>query len=63
MDKNDKGSLCWNCKNALGGCSWSKSYVPIKGWKAIRSDVKTALHTYVESYFVLECPEYVKEKR
>ena len=44
--------LCWSCQNATGGCSWSKSLTPIKGWKAKKIE---------ESYEIKKCPEYIKD--
>ena len=26
--------LCWDCKNACGGCEWSESLEPVPVWKA-----------------------------
>lgn len=42
-------TLCWSCKNACGGCSWSKSLTPVKGWQAEKTLV---------SYLVIKCPNY-----
>ena len=63
------GTLCWDCGKALGGCSWSKSFIPVSGWTADKTDlhigyaddrrtVKTC-----ESFFVYKCPEFEPEKR
>lgn len=30
--KIDTNTCCAQCKNAVGGCSWSKSFEPIPGW-------------------------------
>lgn len=50
----NKSTKCWQCaKSANGGCSWSKSFTPVKGWVA---EKKT-------SYHVKECPEFVREAR
>lgn len=60
-------TLCWTCANAVPGketgCSWSRSFKPVQGWKAKRRDVKYKdcragrLHQ-IESYEVRKCPEY-----
>ena len=57
-----KGSLCWDCKKALWQCSWSAKFVPVDGWTAIRRDLRVAEGTKTESYFVLDCPEFVHDE-
>lgn len=48
-----KTTLCWTCGNAVGGgCSWSESLTPVRGWEAVRE---------MESYTVLRCPEYQRD--
>lgn len=49
---------CWSCRNACGGCDWSRFYKPVGGWIAIRKDVSIGLGNFTESYVVLECPYY-----
>lgn len=57
---NKQGSICWDCANATGKCSWSDSreYKPVEGWKAVRNDIKVANGVMAESYLVTECPEF-----
>lgn len=43
--------LCWHCKNATGGCSWSKSFTPVPGW-----DAKKVTKSYVDTYDIRDCP-------
>lgn len=31
-----KQTLCWDCTNATGACSWSANFTPVKGWDAER---------------------------
>lgn len=46
-------SLCWHCRNALGGCSWSMRFEPVEGWDA--------KHTKrYNSYKVYSCPQFVR---
>lgn len=26
--------ICWDCKNACGGCEWSDRLEPVPGWTA-----------------------------
>lgn len=53
-----RGQLCWMCKMATGGCSWSKSYKPIPGWKAKATIVKDSEGDF-SSYRIISCPEFV----
>ena len=57
-------SLCWKCNKCYGDCSWSDlSFTPIEGWKAIKSiGVDDSGHTY-DSYTVIGCPEFERDRR
>lgn len=55
-----KDTICWECANACGGCSWSrKKAKPVPGWDAIRRD----LSGNIESYVVISCPEFVRDNK
>lgn len=41
-------TLCWVCQNCFGGCSWSRDYTPVEGWKT-------------RANLVLSCPEFQPE--
>lgn len=72
-----KETLCWTCENACGGCSWSKKFEPVEGWKAkktkinfrrdythLRRDGKRTVRKHAivtESFLVLRCPMYKAE--
>ena len=43
------GSICWKCKNAYGGCSWSENFIEIDGWEAEKTEI---------SYNIKSCPEF-----
>lgn len=58
--KQAKDTLCWDCKNALLGCSWAKDFEPVKGWKA-RKTPKTI--TKPSSYKVYKCPEFMPDEK
>lgn len=52
-------NCCFLCKKCAGGCSWSRSFEPVDGWKA----EKTLHVNYTdehdgESYKILFCPEF-----
>ena len=59
--KNKNESLCWNCKNCFGGCSWSKDFAPVEGWKATETYIPMN-GEHAQSYKVIECPQYIIDK-
>lgn len=54
--------LCWRCKNATGGCSWSRCLKPIEGWKAKKITIKDSMGDFT-SYRITYCPEFVQDRR
>ena len=48
--KNEQ--LCWRCKKACKGCSWSRDFKPVKGWTALPSK------NYPDGYRIISCPEF-----
>lgn len=65
-ENSDKfhGTICWNCSNATGNCSWSKNFTPIDGWKAKKTILNLGYSDYsgkpkkAVSYIVKKCPEF-----
>ena len=51
------GQICWNCKNACGGCSWSAEFEPVEGWNASPAIVKDSLGD-IYTYEIKECPQF-----
>jgi hypothetical protein len=59
-------TLCWDCEKACGKCSWSREFVPVKGWKAIPTKLfqyttgkgRKRIAYYTGSFDVYECPEF-----
>lgn len=63
-------SICFDCKNACGGCSWSEvdpitkkpRFVPVPGWTAqkVCLNLGTAYgrKRIVENYYVTACPQF-----
>ena len=51
---------CWDCKKYVNGCSWSRSFIPIEGWKAEKRILTTArkFEPKIETYRILYCPEF-----
>lgn len=63
-----KSTICWDCKKAIKGCSWSKSFVPVRGWDATKTMLfassgrrEKKKFRHVESYIVSSCPEFVRD--
>lgn len=57
--ESDQFQPCWTCKNACGGCSWSKDFTPIPGWKAEKTYHRSN-GNYAESYKIASCPQYIR---
>lgn len=51
-------SLCVSCGNFASGCSWSRDFTPVEGWKAIPN---TSVLMGGRTYDVKECPEFVPD--
>ena len=72
MDKEVKTpTLCWTCRNAVPkmangkyicGCSWSVRLEPVKGWTAEKSIKNANSANKIETWNVLDCPEYKEDK-
>ena len=62
MAYQTSGSLCWSCKNACGGCSWSDSLTPVEGWTADEALIKGS-HTMPEvpTWSVRACPQFAQD--
>lgn len=64
--KNKNQSLCWDCQNACGGCSWSRSFTPVEGWEARPTKIKLIPNKegleYTDSYHVISCPEFIPDE-
>lgn len=58
--EDESGQLCWNCKKACGGCSWSKGFVPIVGWDATPHITDEDNERPIHTYHVKSCPEFVR---
>ena len=61
-------TLCDMCGKACGHCRWSRKGVqkPVEGWDAIRRDIPVdteGKREWLESYVVLDCPEFQMESR
>lgn len=73
MPKITEETLCWRCGNAcIKGCSWSKDFTPVKGWKAKYLPLRVPKHDgkkfkatggKLPSYRVRKCPEFIPDGR
>ena len=65
MDRWGHATICWDCKNAVLGCSWSKNFEPVEGWKAVPTKLSAGDHNdeTIDSFDVRECPEFVPDER
>lgn len=59
---NEKVTICWNCANACGGCSWSKRLKEVEGWEATPTKVYQKKGEYIDSYIVHKCPLFKKDE-
>lgn len=57
--RDENGQLCWKCKNACGGCSWSKQLEPVDGWTAEPTIIKDSMGDFL-SYEIKKCPEFIR---
>ena len=59
-ENNRHMQLCYSCKKACGGCSWSKKFEPVEGWTAVPTIIRNGFrnHQDTQSYKITACPEY-----
>ena len=60
-NRNKGGQLCWQCKNACGGCRWSDDLIPVDGWTATPTIVRDSGADSFKSYKITHCPLFEKE--
>lgn len=57
-------SICSNCVNCVGKCSWSACFKPVKGWTTQKVEYNAqGLNKNGFSYNVKQCPLYEVEER
>jgi hypothetical protein len=69
-----KANICFDCKKACGGCSWSAvdpvtrklRFEPVPGWTAKKVWLQSWHHgsrsREVETYHITACPEFEPDK-
>lgn len=53
-----KGTLCWGCSKATGGCSWSKSLLPVDGW-----ETESTMVDGLPTHKVISCPNFERDNK
>ena len=53
METHHKTNICWDCEKACGGCSWSRNFEPVPGWKAKKIRWSRTKET---TYMITKCP-------
>lgn len=49
---------CCTCRKFCGGCSWSKDFTPVDGWKAIPTIIHHGDNRDIPSFKIMFCPKY-----
>ena len=62
QDFEKKTTLCWSCANAAGKCTWSDKLKPVRGWTAEKTKIKCSPVEFVDSYYVIACPRFKKDR-
>ena len=53
-------NICFDCENAVCGCSWSRSFEPVPGWTAEKVIIEQVYRKgFLESYHITACPQFV----
>ena len=53
-------SICINCANSTGLCSWSSQLIPVPGWSAVKHKIHDSSYY---GFRVDKCPLFTREKR
>lgn len=63
---NGKPNICFDCQNAVCGCSWSRDFTPVPGWTAEKTYVMQCYvpgyESQIETYHITACPQFVPDK-
>ena len=64
MNQDNKASICMECINGGGLCSWSSRCEPVPGWTAEPKKLRANGRKHMEdSYTVTACPSYGPRRR
>ena len=54
-------TICWDCANACGNCSWSARLEPVKGWEAEETVIVANHGEQSKTYCVVRCPGFERD--
>ena len=57
--REEDDQICIFCKKACGGCSWSRRFIPVRGWDAIPTIIKNT-NGDIPSYKINTCPQFIR---
>ena len=57
-----KPTICGDCENSVGYCSWSSNLKPVRGWKAKPTIIRNNGVNF-SGFCVIKCPYFVKSER
>lgn len=61
--KTGLASICGDCVNSVGLCSWSAKFIPVEGWKAEPVKRRLGSGDIVTGFAVKECPKFIMDVR
>lgn len=61
MGSEMRFSICWDCSNATGGCAWSESLKPVKGWNAEKINKVDSAGVKYTTYLIHKCPKFHRD--
>jgi hypothetical protein len=74
VDGGNRANICFDCKKACGGCSWSEvdpdtkkiRFQPVEGWTATPSKIIAGYEggkvTHADTYCITECPLFERDE-
>ena len=60
LKEMESEQLCWRCRNACGGCSWSREFKPVEGWDA-KPTIINGDGEEIPSFEIKKCPMFIKD--
>ena len=61
MSNYTQKTICWDCRKARGGCTWSAELEPVEGWEAEPTVRKPGTKDEMHSFIVYDCPEFERD--
>lgn len=59
LRQKEDDQLCYKCKYATGGCSWSDHFQPVKSWDAEPTVIKDSEIGDIPSFKIKHCPQFI----